>query len=146
MGDYKVNGKKLLITPADFKTCIDLKNAVIRAVNKGQLSIGEEELKSLSAGDRGEVSGDTLGTLLKSILSIAGSSEVDRLLFECAKKAVIGEMNEKIDEEYFERAVNRPDYYPVMYYLLKENIGPFFAGAFSMFPALVSATNGKGRQ
>ena len=146
MGDYKVNGKNLAVTPSDFKTCVALKNAVIKALNQRKLDIGEEALDAAAELRAGNVSGDLLGTMLTSVLSVAGSTEVETLLMECAKKAVIGAMNEKIDLEYFERPVNREDYIPVMYYLLQENIGPFFKGAFSMFPALgkTSTTSGQG--
>ena len=150
MGEYLVNGKKLVITPSDFKTCIALKNAVIKALNQRKLDIGDEALDvagAFQAGDtyKANVSGDLLGTMLNSILSVAGSSEVEALLMDCGQRAIIGELKEKPDQEYFERPVNREDYIPVLYYLLQENVGPFFKGAFSMFPALgkTSITSGQ---
>ena len=151
MGDYTVNDKKLTVTPSDFKTCVALKNAVIKALNQRKLSIGDDALDAVAAfrdGDayKANVPGDLLGTMLNSVLSVAGSTEVEDLLMECAKKAVIGAMNEKIDLEYFERPVNRADYIPVMYYLLMENVGPFFKGAFSMFPALEKASTISGQK
>jgi len=151
MGEYTINGKKLTITPSDFRTCVALKNAVIKALNKQKLSIGDDVLDTamaLQGGDisKANVSGDLLGTLLNTILSVAGSTEVEELLMECAKKAVIGVMQEKIDLDYFEREVNREDYIPVMYYLLIENVGPFFKGASSMLPALEKISIGSGQK
>jgi len=151
MGEYFVNSKKLIVTPSDFKTCVALKNAVIKALNQRKLNIGDDAFDfatSVQSGDisKANVSGDMLGTMINSVLAVAGSTEVEDLLMECAKKAVIGAMQEKIDQDYFERPVNREDYILVMYYLLMENIGPFFKGAFSMFPALGKTSTGSGQK
>ena len=151
MAEYIVNGKKLIVTLADFKTCIALKNAVIKALNQRKISIDDDAFDAVLAFQSGDVSkmnvsGDFLGTMLNTVLSVAGSTEVETLLMECGKRATIGAMNEKIDEEYFERDVNRADYIPVLYYLLMENVGPFFKGAFSMFPALGKTSSISGQR
>jgi hypothetical protein len=135
MSNYKVNDKELTINLASFATALELKNAVIRAITERKLSASSTILDSLNS--QTELTPEMLDSILQAVLAVASSTEVERLLMECAKLAFIG--TDKINADYFEKAEHRKDYYPIMFHLLKENLEPFFAGAFSLFPNLEKA-------
>jgi hypothetical protein len=128
MGKYEVNGKELNITPASFAEVMELKSAVLRAVSAQKPSVGENILDVLNT--KTELTGEMLDSILQAALSVAADKEVERLLMACARRATIGGI--KPDAEYFEDANNRADYYPAMFYVLKENLAPFFGGVFSL--------------
>jgi hypothetical protein len=144
MSEYKVNGKVLTVTPASFAQAIELKNAVLRALTGQKLSVGDSVIGAFQSGK--EVTGEMLDGLLQAVLSIAGNTEVEKLLMKCAEKAVIGEMKEKVNADYFEVETNRPDYFPVLFYLLKENLEPFFSSVFSLLPGLEKAKTAKSQK
>ncbi|GBR74825.1 hypothetical protein NO1_1933 [Candidatus Termititenax aidoneus] len=137
MGKYDLNGRELVITPSPFGLVLELKNAVIKALTERKLSAGSTVLDALNG--KTELSPEMLDGFLQAILAVAGNSEVERLLMECAKRAYIGINKDKIDADYFDEVNNRRDYYPIMFNVLKENLEPFFAGAASLFPSLEKA-------
>lgn len=120
---------KLEITPAGFQVALELKRALGNALNERPiqldgLNINLEDLTGT------EVTSEMMGALLRPVLSVVNSREVETCLFECAKNRSLYN-KKKIDMDFFEQVENRELYFPIMFEIARVNIGPFFAGLFS---------------
>jgi hypothetical protein len=123
---------KLKITPSSFKTAKELERSIGVALNQNRISLnldGDIDLIESS------ISGENIGELLRSVLNIAVSREVEENLFKCCERAIYD--NEKINIEFFEKVENRSLYYPIMIEIIKVNVYPFIESLFSQFGALI---------
>ena len=87
------------------------------------------ELKSVGIDLKGSASDlasmDITG-LVGPILQVAGSKNVEHLLFECFKSSLYG--NARITRATFEPATARGDFLPAAWAVMKGTLAPFFAG------------------
>lgn len=127
----KIEGKTLNITPASFEEARRLAKAVERAIKGNKVDIPS------SMDD--ELTPEMLGGMIDAVLSVDLSDEVESALFECAKRASLGD-EERITPEFFEPVERRKHFYPIMWEVLQANLAPFFGDAFTRLQDL--APNG----
>jgi hypothetical protein len=127
---------KLEITPASFSEAMALQRAIGKAINKGNINVDLEGFE-LNKDDplKSDVSGDTIGSVISSLISAGTSEEVEAAVFKCANRALYD--YKKINIDFFEKVENRPLYYPIMIEIIKVNIGPFIGGLFSEFGGII---------
>lgn len=123
----KIEGKELKITPASFEEARRLAKAVERAVKGNKIDLPSDIDEELSP--------EMLGGLIDAILSVDLSDEVEEALFECAKRASLGD-EERITKDFFEPVERRKHFYPVMWEVLQANLAPFFGEAFTKLQGL----------
>ncbi len=124
----QITGQELKITQSSFADAKALEKAIGRAL-KGNGSI------SLPGSLEDEATPDTMSTIIDAVLSVAISDEVERALFKCAERALVG--TEKVDQDFFEKAENREHFYPIMIEIIKVNVAPFFKNLLSQFGDLI---------
>ena len=101
---------KLVVTPGSYREATNLKNALGLAINKSSLSIDVDlDKENIMNSDIGP---ETIGSIIKTILNLGISEEVERALFDCSKRATYNK--EKVDEAFFEEIENRELFYPIM--------------------------------
>jgi len=123
-----IGGKELKITIASFDEAMDLK----RAIGKSLLSNGINiDLDNISEDN---LKNDSVMGILKAIISVGISKEVETCLFNCGARCIIGV--EKVDKDFFEKPENRQWYYQIMLEIIKANLLPFFSGLLSGFSGL----------
>jgi hypothetical protein len=122
--------KELRITPASFADANALQKAIGRALKGSSF-----DLSKLPGDSRAELPPGFLEGAIGLILNVAISDDVEACLFECAKRVLWGQ--DKIDRDFFEAVDHRELYYPIMYEIISENVGPFIKGLVSKFGALV---------
>lgn len=113
-----INGTELRITPASFQEAMALQKAIGRALKGTELDLPE----SMTA----EIKAEMFSGIIDAVLGVATSDDVEKCLFECAARCLLG--TEKIDRDFFEKAENRQYYFPIMVEIIKANVGPFFKG------------------
>lgn len=135
----KFNKNKLQVTPSSFRDALQLEKAIAKAISASSLKIGFD---SLDANDiaNAEISDDTLGEVIKTMLTVVVDDSVEKALFDCAKKANYDK--EKITEDFFENVENRELYFPIMIEIVKVNVGPFVKSLFSQFGGLIGNLKG----
>lgn len=135
----KFDKSKLKITPSSFRNAKNLQGAFGRALLKNSLNFG---LTSINEDDilQSEISDNSVGEMIRSVLQLVVSDEVERGLFVCAEKALYD--TQKINEEYFEPVERRSLFYPIMFEIAKVNIGPFIESLFSQFEGLLKIVKG----
>jgi hypothetical protein len=111
----KIKGVELRVTPASFELADELQNEVMRALEKSDITLDTE----IDAN------------ILNPLLSVAGSKEIKKLLFECCKTVLFGE--ETVNKDFFEKVENRELFYPIMIEVMRVNLLPFFQGLLSQF-------------
>lgn len=116
----------LKITLGSFAEAMALQKAIGRALRGMKIELPDSVKTDLSA--------DSIGDILGAVLNVATSDEVESALFTCAGRCLIG--NDKVDKDYFEKAENRQNYYPIMIEIIKANCGPFIKGLGSSFGGL----------
>lgn len=137
MATYKIEGKDLIVTPASLAEAFRLQKAVSDALRKNGIDLSGVDME----GEKGpEIKEDKIGGIVELILSVATSPDVQASLFQCSERAVFGPEKTKVDFDFFEDVNNRPYYYPIMAYVIKENIGPFFKRLGSLFGMFQSLT------
>ena len=128
----KINGEELLISIGSFQEGMALFKAVARALKGNKINLPE----SVAA----DLSGNQIGSILDLLLSVISDDEIEKCLFDCAKRCVIGKDREKVDQDYFDKAENRQNYIPIMLEVAKTNLAPFFQGLTSELPADTTKT------
>jgi hypothetical protein len=123
-----IDGKELEITVASLEDVFDLKDAIEESVKKGNLKISLDDIDFENIG-KTNISDNTIGSFLNSVLSIDSSKAVRNCLFKCAERALFNK--EKVDRALFEKEENRPYYYEIMIQIIIKNLSPFFKGLFS---------------
>ena len=129
----KFDKTKLRITPSSFRDAKNLQNSFGKALLKNSLNLGIENFNSEDVL-KSELSENTIGELIKAVLQLVVSDDVEKSLFACAERVIYD--NAKIDEDYFEDVEHRTLYYPIMFEVMKVNIGPFIESLFSQFGGL----------
>jgi hypothetical protein len=126
----KIGGKELRITLANFQTGIDLQRAFGQSLIEGKLNL---EGISLNKEDvlKTDISGNSLSSIISTLISIGISEKFESCIFECAKSCLWG--NDKVDRDLFEKVENREFYYPIMIEIAIVNLSPFAKGLLSMF-------------
>lgn len=135
-----IDGKELIVTPADFVDVMALKEVIVKKlqengikVDLSSIDIKSEKLADMEAGD--------VGWILEPILTLMTDSAIRDRLFDCAKRAAFGKDKDKINPAFFEAVENRKYYYPIMMEVLKVNISPFFGLVSSWFSNLPGLTD-----
>lgn len=121
----KINGQDLRITPASFEDAMELQRTVGTAIKENKLNIDGNFGDSLA---NTEISPDTIGDIINTIINIGISKDVENALFKCAERALVGD--KKVNRDLFEPVENREHYYPIMIEILKVNLLPFFKALF----------------
>jgi hypothetical protein len=121
-----INGAELKITLGSFAEAMALQKAIGRALRGMKIDLPDNAKADLSP--------DSIGDILGAVLNVATSDEVETALFACAGRCLIGQ--DKVDKDYFEKAENRQNYYPIMIEIIKANCGPFIKGLGSSFGGL----------
>lgn len=114
-----VNGKELKITPASFMDVMALMKALSDSMKEGGIHFSLQGFKF-----EGEVEIGDIGPIIEAALSVATDDSVRNCLFQCAKKALIGQ--DKVDMDFFEKEENRQHFFPVMLEIARVNLSPFF--------------------
>lgn len=125
---------KLRITPSSFREAKELERSIGVALKNNTMNFELEK----------DLNKDNIGEILKSILSVATSLDVEENLFNCCKRALYN--NDKIDLDFFEKIENRPLYYPIMIEIIKVNVLPFIESLFSQFEGLIGITKKSQKQ
>lgn len=130
----KFDKSLLKITPASYKEAKQLERNMLIALRDSPMKIGLDNIDKKNPL-KSDLSDGTMGELIKSVLYLASSNEVEESLFTCGKRAVYGNEKNiaKITEEFFEPLEHRELYYPIMFELIKVNVLPFIKGLFSQF-------------
>lgn len=128
-----IAGKELRITPSSFDDAQELQRAVGAAIHKNNINFYGSKIGDTL--ETSEIGSGTIGDLIKVVISLGISKDLERALFKCAERAVLG--SAKIDRDFFELVENREHYYPIMIELLKVNLTPFFKGLFSLSGGLM---------
>lgn len=133
----------LKITLGSFSEAMALQKAIGRALRGQKLDLQgassdiikrkEDGSIDVASVDLSEVGGIAT-TIMNLVLGAACSDEVENCLFACAGRCLIGQ--DKVDRDYFEKAENRANYYPIMIEIIKANCGPFLKGLGSSFGGL----------
>lgn len=136
----KIAGQELLITPSSFDDAQELQRAVGYAISENNINFDGSKIgESLESS---EIGAGTIGDIIKVIISLGISKDLERALFKCAERALIGDDRKKINRDFFEPVENREFYYPVMIEILKVNLTPFFKGLFSSSGGLMEKITG----
>lgn len=118
----------LKITLASFDKAMDLQEAVGNAIKNSQLTLDiKADKKDIMKSD---ISSDSIGSILKTLIGVGVSREVKECIFKCAETTLYN--NEKVNKDFFEKEENRKLYYPIMFEIAKANLDPFMSGLFSM--------------
>lgn len=135
-----IDGKELVVTPADFADVMALKEVIARKLKENgikidlsSIDIKSEKLMDMEAGD--------VGWILEPVLTLMTDSTIRDRLFDCAKRAAFGKDKDKINPVFFDDVENRKYYYPIMMEVLKVNISPFFGLVSSWFSNLPGLTD-----
>lgn len=132
-----IEGRELVVTPAPFREANALNKAIGKAIRGADLAeIPTDVKKDMSAGE--------IRSVVELVLSVAVDDEVERLAFECGKRATYGDR--KITPELFDEVEMRGAYYQIMAQLIQVNVAPFFGGLFSALSTLVPPTTEKSRK
>ena len=126
--------KKLEITPASFKIANNLTKAIERAIATSPLKLNVDQINFTDVF-KSKLSEGALGEMIKSVLHIFISDEVENIAFQCALRALYD--NQKVDEDFFEKEENRSLYYPIMFEIIKVNVSPFSKSLLSLFGGLL---------
>jgi len=133
----KIGDKDFTISPSSFALTMRLQRAIANAIkgdgikfDLSSIDLGAENIEKMELGD--------IGWIIDPILSLATNEEVQTILFECCKSALIGK--DKINPDFFESEDNRKYYYPIMFEVIKTNLTPFFGLAGSLFSKLPEIT------
>ncbi len=135
----KYNKTKLQVTPSSFRDALQLEKAIASAISSSSLKISFDSLDTKNLANA-EISDDTLGEVIKTMLTVVVDDSVEKTLFDCAKKANYDKV--KIDEDFFEDVENRELYFPIMIEIVKVNVGPFVKSLFSQFGGLIGNLKG----
>lgn len=114
-----VNGKELKVTVSSFSDTMQLMKVLSDSMKEGGIKFSMTGFKF-----EGDIEVGDIGPVIEAALSVATSSEVRDSLFNCAKRALIGD--EKVNLDFFEREENRQFYFPVMIEIARVNLAPFF--------------------
>lgn len=124
-----INGQELRITPSSWSNAMELQKALGRAIKTENLPFELGDFRKID-----DAIEKLLPTLVKGLLAVVTSDEVEVALFKCAEKALLG--TAKINRDFFEDVENRPHYFSIMLEVIKVNVGPFFKTLSSLFPDL----------
>lgn len=135
MGSFKP--ELLKVTPASFRDAKDLEAALGAALAKSQIDLSGLDVNEKDIMNT-DLTNDMLGQILKSALTVLCDRKIEDALFKCANNRVLYN-KEKINEDFFDEVANREMYYPIMFEIAKENVGPFVGSLFSQFGGLTKA-------
>lgn len=116
--------KAFKITPSSYQEARKLERILAKVLADSSIDIKD-------TSDSPEM---FMGELIKSVLHLLISEELEEALFVCSKKAAYN--SEKITVEFFDKPENRELYYPIMIEVMKVNVLPFIKGLSSQFKAL----------
>ena len=112
--------ENFVANPADFKSAMELKDAIGRELANSKIKIDINSLGSIMDTDL-------------DIMSIAGivgqldsSTEIQDAIFKCLIRCTYRE--EKITKDLFEDVSMRKHYYPMIWECIKVNLSPFYEG------------------
>lgn len=102
----------LKVTPARWENVTELHDAVLEQIEKSSFTtfIGNVEAGAAA--------------LIEVTVKSVGSIRVRNALYKCAEQALYKDL--RVNPEFFEDPKHRKLYYPIMAFILKENLGPFF--------------------
>lgn len=117
MKDVKLpSGRTLKITMAPFKESKELYQAVL------------EEMRALKLDPKAEVDAN----FFKDLFCVGmASKKIEAAVWVCIKRATIDDL--KIDDESFEKAEHRDDYFTVLFEVAKENVQPFTKSLYAQY-------------
>lgn len=119
----------LHITPSSFSDAMALQRAVAFALTKSSIQINTGIL------DGEDIDAGSLDTIIKMILQVGISEEIERCLFVCAERVLY--KSAKVDRDFFEPVENRELYYPIMLEIARVNLAPFFKKISSTLTGLI---------
>jgi hypothetical protein len=122
------SGAEFEVTLLDFEPAFDISQTVSRFVGLLEVDLKALEIEKWKSFSDIEV--DAIKRPLSQILSNAELRKAgDRCLVKCTYNG------QKVTTKTWEPAEARQDYLIAMFYALKENVAPFFVGAFSFLKA-----------
>ena len=128
----------LNITQSSFSEAMALQRAVASAINKTKIQLNADII------DGAEIDADSLDSIIKMILNVGISKEIEDCLFVCSERVTY--KNEKVNRDFFEKIENRALYYPIMFEVAKENLSPFFANLGSVLSDITKNLPGNRKQ
>lgn len=120
----------LRITESSFATAKNLERQIGKALSASNLQLDVSGINTENLTES-NISENTLGQIIKSMLNVVTSESVEKACFKCAERALYN--GAKVDEDFFEDPKNRYLYYPIMIEVIQANISPFLEGLFSRF-------------
>ena len=115
------SGALLDITLMPYEEAWAISQTVTRCLEKIQIDLKSVDFHNLMATDIIHFKGP--------ICALLASQEIIDAEKKCFPRCTID--NHKIDGQTFEKAESRADFIPVVFYVLKENIAPFFVNLLS---------------
>lgn len=112
-------GVKVVINESDFRSAMQLKNAMQKACQNENISIGAL------------LSVEKLDEVLPTLSTLDSDERLQFVVMECLKTSVYD--NKKIDDILFSEVGAREDYYEIFAACLKVNLCPFFKSLVSEF-------------
>jgi len=137
-----ISGVDIHIETASFADAMALQKALGRALKGQKLDLGGISSDIVKKDEAGKIdigstdlsgAGGIATTVFNLLLGPACSDEVENAAMSCAKKCYKEQGKEAINIDFFEKADNRPLYYPIMIEVIKANCGPFIKGLVSSF-------------
>lgn len=132
MADNKftaTSGAQVVITHADFRSVMALKNAMMREVAKS----GIDTTTDISKMDVSKL----IGLIPQALMAVDASDEFQAALFGCLKQCTRDGV--KITEATFDDVSAREDYYEVAIECVKHNLAPFFKSLVQKFKAITAS-------
>ena len=115
------SGAKLDITLLPFDEAWGVVQTVSKILEGINVDLSGIDLAAINAAD--------VLAFKSPLCSILGSREVIEAAKICFKRCTYDGI--KIDSQTFEKRESRADYIPAVYYVIKENVSPFFANLIS---------------
>lgn len=132
MADNKftaTSGAQIVITHADFRSVMALKNAMVREIAKS----GIDTASDISNMELSKV----VSLIPQAVMAVDSSDEFQAALFGCLKQCTRDGV--KITEATFDDVSAREDYYEVVIECVKHNLSPFFKSLVQKFKAITAS-------
>jgi hypothetical protein len=113
-----------------------LKTVIVRELKNSNIDFGSliKEFESKIGQDISSLSKESFNTIAQTILSTAGSSEIERSIFPCLTRSTYDD--KKILPDTFDDLDARAEYFKIISLCIKLNVFPFFMNLGSLLSIL----------
>lgn len=115
------SGAKLDITLLPFEEAWGIVQTISKLIEIVNVDLSQIDLKNINAAD--------VLAFKSPICTVLGSREVIESAKICFKRCTYDD--KRIDTQTFEKKESRADFIPAIFYVIRENVSPFFADLIS---------------